>query len=579
VVNLNVLFGIRFYPLNPHHPRSIISCLPAPTLPTTGYFINFTMPARFGAIFVKSPKNNPVLVKAVKWFCVILMLAGPFGVLAQTPKAGIPDADLAAEHYSHGNFVMALPIYLALVKKEYTNYEYNFRTGMCYLRTNGHKTEAVKYFLYCTKSPKVENDSWLYLGRAYQYGLKFDDAIKAYTTYKLKADPKEKAEADHFIEQCKSGKILVANPMDVTFSNLGKEVNSEFPDYYPFVTQDESMLVFTSRRKGNVGAMSVEMDGYFASDIWVAKSLNGVFQKSKGAGPGVNGNYDEQCTGLSADGKLMTLYVDNITDLGDIYSTTYKTSFSKIEKFGSPVNDGFETAGALAPDGNTIFFASKRDGGQGGTDIYMCRKLPNLKWGLPINIGILNTQYNEDFPFMSPDGKTLYFCSEGHNSMGGFDLFYSVWDQENNTWSTPKNVGYPVNSPEDDLTISFTENNRVAYISSDREGGLGDLDIWRVVFNEVQASSFTTVSGNIIAPDSTMNKAELFIQVTNAATQEDVGSYRPSPTTGRYVMALPPGKYIITLEAPGCKPYIETVNIFDIGPQGEMSKDILLVKQ
>jgi hypothetical protein len=99
------------------------------------------------------------------------------------------------------------------------------------------------------------------------------------------------------------------------------------------------------------------------------------------------------------------------------------------------------------------------------------------------------------------------------------------------------------------------------------------------VFNEVQASSFTTVSGNIIAPDSTMNKAELFIQVTNAATQEDVGSYRPSPTTGRYVMALPPGKYIITLEAPGCKPYIETVNIFDIGPQGEMSKDILLVKQ
>lgn len=518
-------------------------------------------------------------MKTVKLFCALLLLIGPLGLSAQTSKTAIPDPDVAAEHYKHGNFVMALPIYVALVKKEYSNYEYNFRTGMCYLRTNGHKAEAIKYFAFCTKSPKVENDAWLYLGRAYHYTLKFDDAITAYTTYKLKADAKEKVEADHLISQCKSGKILVANPMDVTFANIGKEVNSEFPDYYPFVTQDESMLVFTSRRKGNVGALQVEMDGYFASDIWVAKSLNGVFQKSKGAGPGVNGTYDEQCTGLSADGKLMTVYVDNITDLGDIYSTTYKTSFSKIERFGSPINDGFETGGALAPDGNSIFFASKRDGGQGGTDIYMCRKLPNMKWGLPISIGILNTEYNEEFPFMAPDGKTLYFSSEGHNSMGGFDLFYSVWDQENNTWSTPKNVGYPVNSPEDDLTISFTENNRVAYISSAREGGLGDLDIWRVVFNEVQASAFTTVSGNIVCADSTLNKAELFIEVANASTNENVGTYRPSPTTGRYVMALPPGKYVVTIDAPGCKPYIETVNVFDIGPQGEMSKDILLVKQ
>ena len=522
--------------------------------------------------------KRPLFVKTVKLLCAILMLISPFGLSAQAPK-GLPDEDLADQHYEHGNFTMALPIYLALVKKEYTNYKYNFRTGMCYLRTNGHKPEAIKYFTVCTKSPKADNDAWLYLGEAYHVSMKFDDAIKAFTTYKLKADSKGKAEADHYIEQCKNGKILVANPMDVTWSNLGKEVNSEFPDYYPFVTQDESMLVYTSRRKGNVGATSVEMDGYYASDIWVAKSLNGVYQKSKGAGGAVNGNYDEECTGLSADGKWMTVYVDNIATAGDIYFSNYKASFSKLEKIESPVNDGFETAAALAPDGNSIFFSSKRDGGQGGGDIYMCRKLPNMKWGLPINLTALNTQYNEEFPFMAPDGKTLYFSSEGHNSMGGFDLFYSVWDQENNTWSTPKNVGYPVNSAGDDLTISFTENNRVAYISSDREGGQGDLDIWRVVFNEVQTVSFTTVSGNIITPDSTMNKADLFIEVANATTNESVGTYRPSPTTGRYVMALPPGKYVVTVDAPGCKPYVETVIVFDIGPQGEMNKDILLLKQ
>ncbi|MCX6312246.1 MAG: hypothetical protein NT084_11510 [Bacteroidetes bacterium] len=518
-------------------------------------------------------------MKAVKLYCFVLILISSFGLSAQPNGGGIPDSDLAAEHFSHGNYTMALPIYLALLKKEYTNYDFNFRTGICYLNTNGHKKEAIRYFEYCTKSPKVENNVFLYLGKSYQIALRFDDAIKAFDTYKLKADKIGKADADHYIEQCKSGKMLVANPMDVTFNNLGKDVNSDLPDYYPFVTSDESMLIFTSRRKGNVGATSVEMDGYFASDIWVSKSVNGVFAKPKGAGPGVNGQFDEQCTGLSSDGKLMTVYVDNITELGDIYSSTYKTSFSKIEKLPSPVNDEFETAGAFAPDGNTIFFASKRSTGQGGTDIYMCRKLPNMKWGLPIPITVCNTQYNEDFPFMAPDGKTLYFSSEGHNSMGGFDLFYTIWDQDNNTWSQPKNVGYPVNSPEDDLTISFTDNNRVAYISSDRDGGIGDLDIWRVVFNEIQASSFTTVTGSIILADSTIKKADLVISVTNTATKEDVGTYRPNPNTGKYVMALPPGKYTITLNAPGYKQFNENVIVFDIGPQGEMSKDILLVKQ
>jgi hypothetical protein len=517
-------------------------------------------------------------LKTAKLFCVVLMLMCSYELSAQAKGTGLPDPDLAAEHYSHGNYTMALPIYIALLKKEYSNYEYNFRAGMCYLNTNGHKKEAIRYFESILKSPKLENELYLRLGEAYHYAMQFDDAIKMFETYKIKADKDGKALADRYIAQCKSAKILVANPMDVTFFNLGKDVNSEFPDYYPYVTSDESMLIFTSRRKGNVGATSVEMDGYYSSDIWMSKSVNGVFTKAKGVGPGVNGMFDEQCTGLSADGKYMTVYLDDIKTYGDIYFSPYKTSFGKMEKIDEPVNDGFETAGSLAPDNNIIFFASKRDGGQGGTDIYMCRKLPNMKWGLPIPITVCNTPYNEDFPFMAPDGKTLYFSSEGHNTMGGYDLFYTVWDQENNTWSEPKNVGYPVNSTENDYTISFTENNRVAYISSDREGGVGDLDIWRIVFNEVQASSFTTVVGKIILPDSTMSKEELYIQVTNASTQEDVGTFKASVKTGKFVLALPPGKYVMTCDAPGCKPYSGTVIVFDIGPQGEMTQDIILVK-
>ncbi|MBI3511944.1 MAG: PD40 domain-containing protein [Bacteroidetes bacterium] len=518
-------------------------------------------------------------MKTVKLLCAALLLWVSVPVIAQ-PSAGIPDPDAAAEHYSHGNYLMALPIYLACLKREPNNYEYNFRIGVCYIETNGHKKEAIKYLEAAEKNPKADNDTWLYLGQAYQYDLKFDDAIKQFETYKLKADKEGKTNADHYIAQCKNGKILVANPLDVNFQNLGKEVNSEYPDYYPFVTSDESMLIFTSRRKGNVGASQVEMDGYYASDIWYTKSVNGVFTKAKGAGPGVNGNYDEQCTGLSADGKLMTVYVDDISTAGDIYQSTYKNSFAKIEKLPEVVNSGFETAASYSPDGNMIFFASKRDDGQGGTDIYVCKKLPgNFGWGQALNITAINTPYNEDFPFMAPDGKTLYFSSEGHNSMGGYDLFYTIWNEEDNTWSTPRNVGYPISGPGNDYTISYTENNRVAYITSDREGGQGDMDIWRVVFNEVQQNSFTLVTGTVHLPDSTINLADLTIYLTLSSTNEDYGRYNFNQTTKKYVMALPPGKYIMTLDVAGCKPYIETINVFDIGPQGEMNKDILLVKQ
>jgi Tol biopolymer transport system component len=514
-----------------------------------------------------------------------MVYAGTLGAQSR-PAPGTPDPELANEHFGHGNYIMALPLYVALVKKEGNNLEYNMRAGLCYLRTNGHKKEAVRYFEVATKNPKCENEAWLYLGQAYQYALRFDDAIKAFETYKLKADKDGKANADHYIAQCKSGKILVANPLDVNFQNLGKEVNSEFPDYYPFVTQDESMLVFTSRRKGNVGATSVEMDGYYASDIYVAKSQNGVFQKAKGVGPGVNGNYDEQCTSLSPDGKQMVVYVDNITSAGDLFVSPYKTSFGKMEKIdadpqnsNNSINSDFETAGAFSPDGSVFYFASKRNGGQGGTDIYMARKLPgNFGWGMPVPVPGINTPYNEDFPFMAPDGKTLYFSSQGLNSMGGYDLFYTTFDQENNTWSAPRNIGFPVNSPEDDYTISYTENNRVAYITSDREGGIGDMDIWRVVFNEVQQNSFTVLTGTVLLPDSTMSREDLTIMVASDATKEDIGSYRVSPKSGHYVIALPPGKYILSMDVPGCKPYVETVIIFDIGPQGEMSKDIRIMK-
>ena len=177
---------------------------------------------------------------------------------------------------------------------------------------------------------------------------------------------------------------------------------------------------------------------------------------------------------------------------------------------------------------------------------------------------------------MAPDGNTLYFSSEGHNTMGGYDLFYTVWDEVKNTWSEPKNLGYPVNTMENDRTISYTANNRVAYVSSSRDGGIGDIDIWRIVFNEVQANSFTTVIGKVIMPDETMSKENLIIEVSNASNKESYGSYRVNEKTGKFVLALPPGKYEISINMEKCKPFFDVITIFDIGPQAEIEKTIML---
>ena len=511
-------------------------------------------------------------------YLALAALALPLPSPAQPRPGATVEPEDAAEHWKHNNYPMAQACYKVLVAKSPGNIEYNYRLGVCYLKTNVSKKEAVKYLEVVTKQDKGEPDSWFYLGQAYQTALRFDDAIKAYSKYKEKDTGKEaQANADRGIETCNNAKALMKYPLKVTFTNLGKEINSEFPDYYPFVTADEQMIVFTSRRKGNVGAATVEVDGYYASDIWKSGSLNGVWQKSKNVGPPVNGNYDEQAVGLSADGKWMTVYIDNVSTAGDIYLSMNNKTFQKPEKLNDNVNKAFETAGSLSPDGNVIFFSSKREGGQGGLDIWMARKLPTGAWALAQNITSLNSGYDEDFPFMAPDGRTLYFASKGHNSMGGYDIFVSTWNEEDNTWTNPKNIGYPINTPDDNVTISFTENNRVAYISTVREGGVGDLDIFRVVFDEIQETSYTLVTGKILTPDSSKN-LDAIITVTNSKSQEEVGTYKPVPQNGKYVMALPPGKYVINIEAAGYKTLIDNVLVFDIGSIPEIKKDMVLTK-
>lgn len=524
----------------------------------------------------------------MKRFRVILALtAFSFcNAIAQPQKKVVADPEIAKEHYGHYNYLMAMPIYRELVKKEPKNTEYNYRLGICYLRTHLDKKQATQYFEAASKDSKCPDDTWFFLGRSLHLAGKFDEAIKAYEKYKtlITKNTSEVEKTDHHIEMCNNAKQLTKFPINITFTNLGPEVNSEFPDYFPFITADEQTLFYTSRRKGG-HAGAVETDGYYSSDIFYSSVLDGKWDKSKNLGNMVNTTLDEELVGLKPDGSELIVYIDHIDadKVENLYSTTKKgNNYMKLQKMSENVTNAKEYAGTIADteDGPVLFFAREDKESLGETDIYMARMLPNGQWAIPQNLGPnINTKYKEDFPFLAPDGRTLYFSSEGHTSMGGYDLFKSEWDAESQSWGKPQNLGYPLNTPDDEQQICMLADNRAGYYSAYRPGGLGDLDIYRIKFED-EEQKFTVITGTVSDNDSTCTTcADVEITLESIASGEEI-FFKPNARTGHYVLALLPGKYRMLISCPGYKGITDDFLIFDFGAiKPEMVKDYKLIKQ
>ncbi len=483
------------------------------------------------------------------------------------------------EHFNHQNYTMALPIYKEVLKQDKNNKDVQYKIAQCYLNTYFNKSEAIRYLEAVTKDDKYNSEAWLLLGEAYRIANRLDDAAKAFTRYKEK-EPKKKAEADRQIQICDNARQLMQNPINVSFTNLGKDINSEFADYYPWISQDESFLAFTTRRKGQ-SASRLEMDGYYASDVYTSQVENGHWAKAQNAGPKINTSLDEQVVGLKADASEMLIYIDHIDKFGDIYVSTKKNgAWQKIVPLPEMINKKFEHAASVSADGNTLFFV-RQESKEENTDIYMVRKLPNGNWGDPQKLSDkINSPFNEDFPYLSTDGQTLYFSSEGHNTMGGYDLFKSHWNQEDNTWSEAENLGYPVNTTDDDRSISLTPDNRVGYISAMRPNGIGDLDLYRIKFNDVD-QKLTLFLGAVMLGDSASQPTEYNITITavNKSNNEEY-SFVPNHTNGRFVIALPAGNYELTVSAEGYASTTDKLSVSDLGLSiSEEKKNYKLLKK
>lgn len=371
----------------------------------------------------------------------------------------------------------------------------NYDAGYLHLLTIG-KELGVKYFLRVYRqNPNYRFDLEYWIGKSYQYGLDFDNALSFYNRYKQKLSAKSNYKGsdripmetvDKSIVECMNGKEFVSSPGNFSIVNIGREINSEFEDYGPVLNEGEDEIIFTTRRRdGNLNP-NVAEDNKPYEDIFISRKTNGAWGYAANIGDRINTPFHDSNLALSADGK--TLYILKDDGGGDIYYCSQLANGT----WGPPVplpgiiNSTFEEKSiTISKDGKTLFFSSNRPGGLGGTDLYKATKDSKGEWANVKNLGpAINTPFDEEGPFIDYDLATLYFSSKGHKNMGSYDIFRAVYDAAKDKWSTPENLGYPINTPDDDIFYMTSSDGKRAYYSSVREDGLGYTDIFLITTPE-----------------------------------------------------------------------------------------------
>ena len=423
----------------------------------------------------------------------------------------------------------------------------NFEAGRLQLLTIG-KNLAVKYFKRVMRQdPAYRFDIEYLIGKSYQYGENFDMAIYYYNVYRDKLNKKsnyqgkdkvDMATVERAIYECQNGREFISAPQNFSIVNIGREINSEYEDYAPVFSETEDEVVFTTRRREDNLNQNVFDDNKPWEDIFFSTKKDGKWAFAKNIGEPVNTPYHDSNLSLSADGNTLFIFKDD--GGGDIYfSERTNGIWSLPAPLPGIINSSFEEKSiSMSADEKTLYFSSNRPGGYGGLDIYRATKDSKGAWSNVKNLGPkINTEVDDDGPFIDYDGATLYFSSRGRKGMGGFDVFRATFDPAANEWSEPENLGYPINTPDDDVFFVASKDGKRAYYSSIREDGMGYLDIYVITIPDGLknlASKTAPTTGK--EPDAIK---EPTIDPTAVATNNQPTT-TPDPTTTTPPVTTPP---------------------------------------
>lgn len=424
-------------------------------------------------------------MKANRFTVFFLLLAWlPFETFAQT-KTEIDETYRDANSYFYfEDYEEALALYQKIYKFQPDNHNLNYRIGFCYLNIPGSKHKSIQFLEKAVQNTtaryneesiteqRAPIDAIFYLGDAYLTANRIDDALKAYEKFYTLTNGKGEWDFEYFNHQVNVAKNSIRiqrNPVDFIMANLGETINDRFANFNAVVSGNGMVLAYTTKLK-------------FYNAINISRK-NDKNQWEKPVNITLDLQTDISCSTLclSFDGNELYLFRDDNHD-GNIYVTRYNgEKWAPIKKLNSNINTGaYETHASLSPDGKQLFFTSNRKGGFGKLDIWVSTRTSSDDWGPARNLGAtINSPFNESTPFISTDGTTLYFSSEGHNNMGGYDIFVSQLSGKGE-WTSPINLGYPLNTTDDDLFYHPVDDGATALIARFDDNSFGETDIFEV---------------------------------------------------------------------------------------------------
>lgn len=511
---------------------------------------------------------------------LLLFFLLPTSVVGQKGKYSKKSA---VKNFRKAQFEEALEHYLNIDSTSWEEQDI-YSIAVCYYNLSDKRENAIPYFEKYLLTTDTLTVAYYFLANLYHENYRMDTAISTYIKFKEKLAvdltegllPEEiydqlLVEVDRNVEHCNYGKSMMLHPRNVVIENLGDSINTEYDEYAPVISYDEEELFFTSRRPENIGGQ-LSPDGDYYEDIYFSKLLEGSlfkqdiydqiedqggffslitnnkYSKAANLEEPINSMIHDASILLSKDGKRLFIYRNSeiwVSELTD-------------GKFGAPIKiDDEINAGSYQPtivfsyDEEIKFVSSERDGGFGGLDIYYSTKNKDGTWTSLENLGPnINTKYDDDVNYYDQATKILYFSSKGHSGMGGFDVFKSEF--KNDRWQSPMNMGYPVNTPFDDVFYVMTRRYNRAYYASERTEGNGGLDLYRLTFAD-ERSSLAEIKG-LVLKNATYEPAKSVI--TLLEKENVVSTHHSDSTTGDYLLLLGHGvKYNMLVETEGFVPY------------------------
>ncbi len=472
------------------------------------------------------------------------------------------------------DYEQALPLYRMLADMVPDNHNYQYKLGICYLNTPGKVENAIPWlkksslattlnYSYSYKETHAPVDVFFYIGSAYHILNKTDSAVYYYKKFLQQSSRSQNPEMfyNRFVRQqiknCAHAREMEQQPVRVRKEKMPEVINAFHKNMYPVISGNEKVLVYTAFPGSNQSIMCSNRKKH---DWTRPVNITGE----------LNAGDDSRATALSYTGDTLFVYKEEGGEADLWVSYHHDTVWTPMKRLGRNINTKYwESSCCLSTDGKTLYFTSNREGGVGGLDIYLSHRNEDGRWGPAINLGnVINTPLLEDNPYLTKDGKTLYFASQGHYNMGGFDIFYSK-QKKSGEWSRPINLGYPVNTTDENryyFPVGTGDTSLISLFNTDGDSP-GNWDIYKIHIISPEEVTSIELRGTIVFDDGARHPDTSLTVTISDTTETKIQTIVKPDSQGLYKKQLLPGTYLLTFQSKKYKPARETVIIPKKYPQ------------